>query len=369
MDSSADPQAFDDNKSEAPHEGAADAAAGAGETGASRAVTPFEAKAVGEPSNSSAAKPEPPQSAPVPSSALVIMPPKKDKNEKFGDSFTAGERPGGAARARRTSWFSYLLRAAAVIVVAGGAYAAGSRYLSWPALPTPGLSQASFSTASSTPATPATALAPAAPKVASDTGLADLRHENKALSDEVHKLQLRLAALQAQTPDDIRTLKKTIESLQASLNSQQSEFKAQITQLSSRLDHLHEATRVSAATKASTARIDAKAIQATLDRAARVEAENDNPTGTIPSSAAHAERAHALTLASAEGAHHTPQLLQDWVVRDVYRGIALVEGPQGAIEVVPGDVLPGAGTVRAIERRGDGWIVLTSRGFVDYDHD
>lgn len=366
MDSSADPQAFDDKTSEAPHEGAADAAADAsGETGASRAVTPFEAKAVSEPLKSGAAKPEPPQSAPVPSSALVIMPPKKDKKEKFDDSFTAGERPGGAPRARRTSWLNYLLRAAAVIVVAGGAYAAGSRYLSWPALPTPGVSQMALSTASSAPAAPAAVAA--APKLAPDTGLADLHHENKALSDEVHKLQLRLAALQAQTPDDIRTLKKTIEGLQASLDSQQADFKVQIAQLTARLDHLHEGARVSTA-KADAARIDAKAIQATLDRAARDDAASD-PTGTIPSDTARAERAHQLTLASAEGARHTPQLLSDWVVRDVYHGIALVQGPQGAVEVVPGDVLPGAGTVRAIERRGDGWIVLTSRGFVDYDHD
>ena len=57
------------------------------------------------------------------------------------------------------------------------------------------------------------------------------------------------------------------------------------------------------------------------------------------------------------------------MVRDVYRGIALVEGPQGAVEVMPGDTLPGAGTVRAIERRGDGWVVVTSRGYVDYEHD
>ncbi len=381
MDSSADPQAFDDKDSEAARESAADAAASApGEASASRAVTPFEAKTVGEPQKSDAAKPEPPQSAPVPSSALVIVPPQKGK--KFDGSFIAGERPGGAPRARRTSLLSYLLRAAAVVVVAGGAYAAGSRYLSWPALPTPGLSKVAFSTTSSTPpalapapvAAPAAgpaapAVAPAAPKVAPDIGLADLRRENRTLSEEVHKLQLRLAALQAQTPDDIHTLKKTIESLQASLDSQQTDFKAQIAQLSARLDRLHEGTRVNTAAKPTANRIDAKSIQATLDRVARVEAENDGPTGSIPAGAPHAERAHSLTLASAEGARHAPQLLQDWVVRDVYRGIALVEGPQGAREVMPGDVLPGAGTVRAIQRRGDGWIVLTSRGFVDYDHD
>ncbi len=247
MDSSADPQAFDDKKSEATPEGA-DAAAGApGEAGASRAVTPFEAKAVSEPLNSDAAKPEPPQSAPVLSSALVIMPPKKDKKEKFDGSFTAGERPGGAPRARRTSWLNYLLRAAAVIIVAGGAYAAGSRYLSWPALPTPGRVPDVF--LDGLIGTGGNRGCSGGAEGCADTGLADLRHENKALSDEVHKLQLRLAALQAQTPDDIRTLKKTIEGLQASLDSQQADFKVQIAQLTARLDHLHEGTRVSAATK------------------------------------------------------------------------------------------------------------------------
>lgn len=331
------------------------------------------------PQKPDAAKPEPPQSAPVPSSALVIMPPQKGKKERF-DSFIAGERPGGVPRERRTSLLSYLLRAAAVVLVAGGAYAAGSRYLSWPGLPTSGLSKVAFSTVSPAPpavppaagpaaSAPALAVAPAAPKVAPEVGLADLRRENRALSEEVHKLQLRLAALQAQTPDDIHTLKKTIESLQASLDSQQTDFKAQIAQLSARLDRLHEAARVNTAAKPVNNRVDAKSIQATLDRVARVEAENDGPTGSIPSEAPHAERAHSLALASAEGTHHAPQLLQDWVVRDVYRGIALVEGPQGAVEVMPGDVLPGAGTVRAIQRRGDGWIVVTSRGFVDYDHD
>jgi hypothetical protein len=354
MDSSTDPQAFDDNQPEVPRAGAADTGAEAPvETGASRAVTRFEAKAVGE-SRSEADKPASAHSAPVQSSALVILPPTADKRERFADSFTAGERPGGVSRARRPSWLGYLLRAAAVVVVAGGAYAVGRSYLSWPALPTPSLPHAASLTPTTVPAVPAAA------KATPEQGLADLRHENKVLRDEVRKLQQRLAALQpGSAPDDIRSLKKTIESLQASLNAEQTDFKAQIAQLTARLDHVHEASRVSAVAKTGTARIDAKAIQATLDRAARDEAVGGP----------HAEHLHVLTLASAEGARHTPQLLSDWVVRDVYRGIALVEGPQGAVEVVPGDVLPGAGTVRAIERRGDGWIVITSRGFVDYDHD
>ncbi|WGJ15619.1 hypothetical protein QEV83_04950 [Methylocapsa sp. D3K7] len=64
-----------------------------------------------------------------------------------------------------------------------------------------------------------------------------------------------------------------------------------------------------------------------------------------------------------------PQLITNWVVRDVYDGIALVESPRGSIEVTPGETIPGAGTVKSIERRGAGWIVITSRGLVDSARD
>jgi hypothetical protein len=58
-------------------------------------------------------------------------------------------------------------------------------------------------------------------------------------------------------------------------------------------------------------------------------------------------------------------LISNWVVRDVYNGVALVESPRGSIEVVPGDIIPGAGTVKSIERRGAGWVVIQNRGLVD----
>ena len=57
-------------------------------------------------------------------------------------------------------------------------------------------------------------------------------------------------------------------------------------------------------------------------------------------------------LGSLASAASTPQLITNWVVRDVYDGIALVESPRGSIEVAPGEIIPGAGTVKSIERRG-----------------
>ena len=74
-------------------------------------------------------------------------------------------------------------------------------------------------------------------------------------------------------------------------------------------------------------------------------------------------------LGSLAPAASTPNLITNWVVRDVYDGIALVESPRGSIEVAPGEIIPGAGMVKSIERRGAGWIVITSRGLVDSARD
>jgi hypothetical protein len=68
-------------------------------------------------------------------------------------------------------------------------------------------------------------------------------------------------------------------------------------------------------------------------------------------------------------AANTTQLITNWVVRDVYGGVAVVESPRGSMEVAPGELIPGAGTVKSIERRGGGWIVITSRGLIDSAHD
>ena len=74
-------------------------------------------------------------------------------------------------------------------------------------------------------------------------------------------------------------------------------------------------------------------------------------------------------LGSHAPAANTPQLITNWVVRDVYAGVAVVESPHGSMEVAPGELIPGAGTVKSIERRGRGWIVITSRGLIDSARD
>jgi hypothetical protein len=57
-------------------------------------------------------------------------------------------------------------------------------------------------------------------------------------------------------------------------------------------------------------------------------------------------------------------VLRDYSVEDVREGIAVVDSRYGPQEIAPGDLIPGAGRVLRIEKRGGDWFVLTSRGVI-----
>ncbi len=60
-----------------------------------------------------------------------------------------------------------------------------------------------------------------------------------------------------------------------------------------------------------------------------------------------------------------PPTLDAWILRDVFDGVAVVEGRNRRIvEVAPGETLPGGGRVEAIERRGKTWVVVTNKGVI-----
>lgn len=59
-----------------------------------------------------------------------------------------------------------------------------------------------------------------------------------------------------------------------------------------------------------------------------------------------------------------PPVLEGWILRRVYDGVALVQGRRGVVEVEAGDSLSGAGRIREIKREDGRWIVVTSRGVI-----
>ena len=109
------------------------------------------------------------------------------------------------------------------------------------------------------------------------------------------------------------------------------------------------------------------------DMTARAEPGRADPAKPEPSKAEPAPRAEAAAprpepAPRAEAAAR-PATVEGWMLRDVYGGVALLEGRSGGLrEVAPGEYVPGVGEIRSIERRGRGWVVVTSRGIIQADN-
>jgi hypothetical protein len=59
-----------------------------------------------------------------------------------------------------------------------------------------------------------------------------------------------------------------------------------------------------------------------------------------------------------------PTTIAGWTVREVYSGMATLEGPDGIRRAARGDTVPRVGRVKAILRWDGRWIVLTSSGVI-----
>lgn len=151
--------------------------------------------------------------------------------------------------------------------------------------------------------------------------------------------------------EEIQTLKENVvqarvelAALKVSIDSANRNSGTQLTRISERIDRV-ERSQAEPAAKLT------KAID-TLERLARGEAASKDVTGSV------------VAAASALNQPAKPAAVEGWVVRDVYRGTALIEGRMGAIEVDQGDVVPGLGRVDAIRKQDGRWVVVTPKGLI-----
>ena len=133
-----------------------------------------------------------------------------------------------------------------------------------------------------------------------------------------------------------------LAALKASIETGNRNAGAQLTKIGERIERV-ERLQSEPAAKLS------KAVD-TLDRLARAEGlSSKDVTGSV---------APPQAIAGQAG-----KAIDGWVVRDVRRGTAFIEGRMGVIEVDQGDVVPGIGRVDAIRKQPDGrWVVVTTRG-------
>jgi hypothetical protein len=140
----------------------------------------------------------------------------------------------------------------------------------------------------------------------------------------------------------VAQLRSDIAALKASVDTTSRTTGTQYTKLVERLDRAERAQSVAQKTdaalpKETTGSITAPSASATALPTAPVPSPTTAPSTTVPG----------------------------WAVRDVYRGVAMLQSRMGGmVEVEPGDVLPGLGRIESIRRQDGRWVVMTSKGMI-----
>ncbi|MGY3450295.1 hypothetical protein [Bradyrhizobium sp. USDA 4353] len=98
-------------------------------------------------------------------------------------------------------------------------------------------------------------------------------------------------------------------------------------------------------------------------RAEPTRTDASTPSRTEPGRA-EATRAETARAEAARAEAAKPKVVEGWVLRDVGRGGALIEGRGGLYEVYAGDPVPGLGKVDAIRKQDGRWVVFTTKGLV-----
>lgn len=167
-----------------------------------------------------------------------------------------------------------------------------------------------------------------------------------------------LASPKPQTADATRPLQaalaqvtKEVAALKASIDASHRAATTQISKISERFDRSEKAQAEPAGKLAALADTVSK-----LEKRLTAAASAEDITGSIP------QRAAAPAAAPKDQAK--PAIVQGWVLRDIYRGRALVEGRSGLYEVAPGATLPGIGRVETITQQDGRWVVVTPKGLI-----
>jgi hypothetical protein len=155
---------------------------------------------------------------------------------------------------------------------------------------------------------------------------------------------------------EIQAIKATIAQLTADLgalrNGLDQSGKLTVAHFGKVTERLDRAERARVEPAAKLAQI-AEALERLERRAAPPASPPADVTGSVKPAAPAAPEAKPK-----------PTIIEDYVVRRVFDGVALVEGRRGIIEVEPGSTLPGAGRVEEIRRQDGRWVVVTNKGLI-----
>ncbi|MGE3989439.1 hypothetical protein [Pseudorhodoplanes sp.] len=109
-----------------------------------------------------------------------------------------------------------------------------------------------------------------------------------------------------------------------------------------------------------------------VERSEKAQAEPASRVAKLSELMERLERRSASTAAAPETTgsiaakqQDRPPVVDGWMLREVFRGGAVVENERmGIFEVVPGANLPGLGRVETIRRQDGRWVVITPKGLI-----
>jgi len=170
--------------------------------------------------------------------------------------------------------------------------------------------------------------------------------------------QLLAPAAPAVAADDVRALKDSISrlasdlgALKASAESTNRLTNAQFTRLGEKIDRTERAQSEPATRIAK--------IAESVERLERRPTPPAGPPPEVTGSIPEPKPGEGLGVGKSA-------IVEGWVLRDIYRGRALVEGLRSGVifEVGPGSTIPGLGRVETITRQDGRWMVVTPKGLI-----
>jgi len=160
------------------------------------------------------------------------------------------------------------------------------------------------------------------------------------VADEVKTLRDTVAQLRLAT----RTLSDNLSALKTSVTSSNAAQSTQFSKIAETLDRVEK-------------------TQAEQRKALAAAQAAPETTGSIQQKSASASTPVPMVLGDPPTTLKPP-ILQDYVLRRVIDGVALIEGRNGIIEVEMGETAPGLGRIESIKRQDGRWIVVTARGLI-----
>ncbi|MGL9621828.1 hypothetical protein QRQ56_27970 [Bradyrhizobium sp. U531] len=170
---------------------------------------------------------------------------------------------------------------------------------------------------------------------------------------------------------EIRILRETV----AQLRKQVSGVSENLDGLRTAVDQSSKATndrfgrfaenldRIERVSSSSTAKLDKLAqVQVQAPAPATVQSQPSSPQGAMMASVAAPE--FTGSVAPSERSSVPRKVIKGWSVRQAYEGIAILQGPNGVIEAVLGQQVPGLGRIEEIRSENGRLVVETSGGVV-----